>query len=240
MPKKLTAKTAHAQLLPSVGKVRQRGRPAMLSRQAIIDRTLELLEIRDADEVPMADVALALGVASMSLYKYFPNREALLSAVADYAFSFLALPEASKNWRTYLLGWLWAVQHHADRYPVVRKVMGWEGRVPNAWLRVCAPVLELLQRQGLDGEDLVFAHNWFLSSATGLMMVEAIAPAYRGSLSISQLEGLPPDTQRIYLSIMPLLAGVDREAILEFGFTELIAGVERMLRSVKKNADERR
>ncbi|NLP64906.1 TetR/AcrR family transcriptional regulator [Paraburkholderia sacchari] len=224
MPKKLTKETAQTAV---AGGPRPRGRPATLSHQIIIDATLEVLRNRNTDELAMSEVASMLGVATMSLYKYFPNREGLLTAVADYAFSFLELPGGG-DWRGYLHAWLWAVQRHADGYPVVRKVMAWSGRVPNAWVRICAPVLVLLESQGLKGNELAFAYNWFLSSATGLMMVESVAPSYRSSLSISQLEGLSADEQRAYLSVFPVLQS-DREAILEFGFEQIISGIDALL-----------
>lgn len=209
----------------------------MLSHQAIIECALNALRHRDADELSMADIAQALGVSAMSLYKYFPNKEALLAAVADHAFSFLELPVAGEDWRAYLRDWLTAVQQHADRYPVVRKVMGWEGRIPTAWLVVCAPVLVLLRNQGLTGENLAFAHNWFLSSATGLMMVEAIAPTYRQSVTLGQLDRLPREAQDAYLSVLPVLPNVKREAILAFGFDQLIAGIEIILRRTTTPAE---
>lgn len=233
MPRKPspTPEASSASAAPaSAGRGRARGRPATLSHQAIIDCALLTLERHEADDLSMADIAHGLGVSTMSLYKYFPNREALLAAVADHAFSFLALPEAGDDWRAYLRDWLAAVQQHADRYPVVRKVMGWEGRVPTAWIAVCAPVLVLLRDQGLTGDDLAFAHNWFLSSATGLMMVEAVAPTYRSSVTLGQLDQLPREAQEVYLSVLPALPKVDRQAILAFGFDQLVAGVEILLR----------
>jgi AcrR family transcriptional regulator len=207
---------------------RSRGRPARLSATAVVEAALALLSTESIEQVTLARIADRLGVSTMSLYTYFPNRDALLEAVASHAFEQLALPEADLDWRGNLRAWLWAVQRHFERHPIVAKTLGWDGRVPAAWLRVAVPVIKELQRQGLEGERLVFALNWFMSSAVGLMLTELSAPAYRDPFALGTLDKLSPSEQDTLLTLRQQW-GVDRDKLLEFGFEHLLDGLATLL-----------
>lgn len=56
----------------------------------ILDAARELVISGGSDAVSMRKVAAAIGVTPMALYRHFPNREALLSTVADECFADLA------------------------------------------------------------------------------------------------------------------------------------------------------
>jgi AcrR family transcriptional regulator len=210
---------------------RPRGRPARLSRQAIIDQAMALLATRSADELTLTSVAAGLGTATMSLYNYFPNHEALLNAVADHAFSLLKLPKQKANepWQETVLAWLWALQHHCQRYPVVFKMIGLEGQLSTAWLKVCAPIIQLLRDQGLEGDGLAFVSAWFANHTIGFMLAEASAPAFRHPISLSHLEKLSPEEQELFLSLRGHLPAVSTEKVLDFGFRLLIKGIEQLV-----------
>ncbi len=208
---------------------RGRGRPAKLSELMIIEGALALLATGTAEELTLARLAKSLDTAVMSLYNYFPNRDALLEGVANHAFAQLELPPPGECWQTNLLAWLRAVQTHFDRYPVVAKTMGWERKIPAAWLHVTVPVLRELKKLGLNGPELSFAAHWFLSSATGLMLVEASAPAFRGSDAFAALAALPLDEQEILLEVRQFQGPLDRQALLDYGFRQIISGLEPLL-----------
>jgi AcrR family transcriptional regulator len=61
-----------------------RDRQAALARQAILEALLHHLEAGDADDVAMDDLAREAGVSRRTLYRYFPTRDALLAAAADW------------------------------------------------------------------------------------------------------------------------------------------------------------
>lgn len=210
---------------------RPRGRPARLSRQVIIDMAMEQLATRSADELTLTGVAAGLGMATMSLYNYFPNHEALLNAVADHSFSLYKMPKqrANQAWQTYLSDWLWALQEHCTLHPVVFKVIGLEGQLSSAWLKVCAPAIQTLRDQGLEGERLAFVTAWFFNHAIGLLLAESSAPAFRHPISLGHLEKLSPEEQETFLSLRPHLSSTASEKVLEFGFDLLIEGVAKLV-----------
>jgi AcrR family transcriptional regulator len=69
-----------------------RERQAQQVRDAVLDAVLAQLETRDVDDVVMADVAAAAGVSLRTLYRYFPDRAALLGAVGEHVVASLGLP----------------------------------------------------------------------------------------------------------------------------------------------------
>ena len=61
-----------------------RDRQASLARTAIFEALVAHLESGDADDVPMDDLAQEAGVSRRTLYRYFPNRSALLAEAAEW------------------------------------------------------------------------------------------------------------------------------------------------------------
>lgn len=61
-----------------------RERQAALARRAIFDALVKHLEAGDADDIAMDDLATEAGVSRRTLYRYFPSRDALLAAAADW------------------------------------------------------------------------------------------------------------------------------------------------------------
>ena len=51
-------------------------------RRALIDAGLELLQQREADELSLREIARAVGVSATAVYRHFPDKDALLDALA--------------------------------------------------------------------------------------------------------------------------------------------------------------
>ncbi len=51
-------------------------------RAALIDEGLRLLTVRDADALSLREVARGVGVSATSVYRHFPDKDALLTALA--------------------------------------------------------------------------------------------------------------------------------------------------------------
>ena len=77
---------------------RPRGRKPRLSREAVLDAARAL----PPQEVTLAAVGAQLGVTSPALYRYFPDRAAILEALAAEARDQLVPPPAELPWDEWL------------------------------------------------------------------------------------------------------------------------------------------
>lgn len=218
------------------------GRQATLSHEKIIAQALELLDHIAADDLTMTRIASGLGTTTMALYKYFPSRDALMNALAERTFSLLAAPmPAGGEWRERLLGWLQSIHAHVEKYPNTLKVIGWEGHLAGAWVRVVAPVARLLEEQGLKGERLAFVLAWFISSTMGFLMVEtAESTRYRQQFSFGVLDDLPADERQTFMTLLPLFPTIDHRQVVEFGLRQVVDMVAVLVEAQTRETGRRK
>ena len=130
---------------------RRRGRPNSLDRDRIVTEALAMLEPEGAAGLTMNGLAQRLGVSAMTLYTYFPSREALLDAAADRVFGAFEPPAADLPWREAIRIWLWALYRLFERYPVGLRLIKWDGALTPSWIGVWMPLLRGLGAAGLSG-----------------------------------------------------------------------------------------
>jgi AcrR family transcriptional regulator len=204
------------------------GRPPRLSKQAIIAASIALLDRGSAETFTLAQVAEELDTVSMALYNYFPSREALLGAVADHICMQFKMPKAKANqtWQDTLRAWLWTFKKHAERYPVIFKVLGIDGQTSAGWLRISMTVGKTLQEQGMSGKELAMNSWLFCAHAVSLVMYELTDNAFRSPISLSNLQELEPHEQDFFLMLRPFHIHVSSSDVLAEGFNQLIQGLE--------------
>ncbi len=93
---------------PRAADTRRRGRPPGTSRAAILDCALQLLREEGSAGFSLRRLAARLGVSGPSLYNYFPDKQALLQALAELA---LGAPDAT----TLKGGWQQRLRHCLDQ-----------------------------------------------------------------------------------------------------------------------------
>jgi AcrR family transcriptional regulator len=69
-----------------------RERQAEQVRLAVLEAVISLLEENAVDDVSMSDVAEAAGISLRTLYRYFPDRSALLRAAGEHLYGSLGVP----------------------------------------------------------------------------------------------------------------------------------------------------
>lgn len=217
------------------GSSRGAGRPARLSREAILAASIELLESESAEVFTLARVARKLDTVSMALYNYFPSREALINAVADDVCMRFEMPPipAGQTWQQNLHAWLNGLRALAERHPVVLQVMGVDGKTTAGWLRVTAYVSRTLHKEGMRGRDLALHSYLFCAQAIALVMFEHEGANFHSSLSLSHIEELEPDEQNFLLEIRPFHIQLSTDDVLNAGFEQLIRALEQKLATLQ-------
>jgi AcrR family transcriptional regulator len=69
-----------------------RERQATQARTAMLEAAIAHLETKGADDVSMAEIAESAGVSLRTLYRYFPDRAALLQAAGEHLYATLGVP----------------------------------------------------------------------------------------------------------------------------------------------------
>ncbi len=76
-----------------------RGRPPSLTRAAVLDGAIGLLDDVGLDAFSMRALGRRLGVDPMAVYSYFPSRTAILDGVVERIFAECRLPARTGDWR---------------------------------------------------------------------------------------------------------------------------------------------
>ena len=209
--------------------VRRRGRPGRLSREAILEATVKVLAEVSLEGFSLALVAKRLGAGVMSLYTYFPSRDSLLLAAADEIYARFEPPAPRENWKDEVRDWMWATVRLFDRYPTAVKLSTWDGHVSPAWLRSWFPIVSLIERQNLKGPQLAFVMSWFSTASMSFIVAQMSSPQNRQPDAIIHIRALDRDVQRLATDLWLDFETLERDALLEFGFDNIIDGLERFV-----------
>src|SRR6185312_15794580 len=74
----------------TAGPLRQR--QAQQIRRLVLEAVIAQLETQAPDDVSMAQIAQSAGISLRTLYRYFPDRTALLQAAGEHLYATLAVP----------------------------------------------------------------------------------------------------------------------------------------------------
>jgi AcrR family transcriptional regulator len=161
-----------------------RERQARQARTAMLEAAIAHLETRAADDVSMAEIAESAGVSLRTLYRYFPDRAALLQAAGEHLYASLGVPFEISGPETISASLLDAAKRLSTRpeltRALVRTTAGRATRTPLRERRVQAirgalePVLDGLDPETARWATAVIAHlcsaaSWvFIADEQGL------------------------------------------------------------------------
>jgi AcrR family transcriptional regulator len=206
-----------------------RGRPAKLTAALIVAKTREMLLLKQPEEITFALLGRELQVPSSSVYNYFPNREALLAAVAGDVFAGFHFndPGPDAPWQQRLRAWLDEINRFLDRNPVAFRVMATNSQASSGWINVRAPLLEVLHSLGYSGRELTLVHAWFEGQVTGMLLIEyhsALNRAIAGDFDVDPASATS-EAERCDMERRHYLPTIRREEIVTMGYDCLIGMV---------------
>ena len=207
-----------------------------LSREMIVTEAVAMLTEGTLDALTLRGLAKRLEVGPMSLYTYFSSRDALLNAVADHVYALFEPPEIGDSWQAYVRDWLWATVRLFQRFPVAAHIINIEGRICSAWLKTWLPIAGQLQKNGLDGEALAFAMDWFGTSAMAFIQAQMNVGGSRQPSALTFVSELDSDNQRLAVELWSKFRMLETPRVLEFGFEQYVLGLETLLREASQTA----
>jgi AcrR family transcriptional regulator len=200
-------------------------RPRSLTDDQLVAAALAVVDRDGLSALTMRSVARELGVATMGLYRYVADRQALELLVVDHVFRSvdMSLPEASWQDRVRVL--LDRIRVAVARHPgAVPLVLRHRQATPGS-LRLIEAMLSVLTDGGIDGTERVLAQRTLIGYLLGFLQNEHYA-ALSGPGTIAMSE-LSPDEY-------PLLARTAADARTVPPDEEFRRGVEIVLRGLPR------
>ena len=164
---------------------RRRGRPAVLSRDAVLQAALEASAADPLNLVSVTNVARRLNVTSMAIYKYFGSRDELLQALSAKLFEDFS-PEIRAGMAPIerIECWLRALRAQFLRNKQLINLLAWDsGQISLAWENHAGIMFEALQDMGFDGDEFAETAHWIFISGTSAIVYEVRARLTESSSS---------------------------------------------------------
>ncbi|KOV87141.1 TetR/AcrR family transcriptional regulator [Nocardia sp. NRRL S-836] len=203
----------------------RRGRPPRgmggLSRAAIVEATLRVLDAEGAAAVGMRSVARVLGVDPKSLYNHVADKDDLLDAVAEHLLAGLVPPERTGDPGHDLRAIADSFRERALRHPgaaslvLTRQLGSLEGLAP------VDAVLTVLLDAGAPADEAVHLLRMLLATLIGTLLREVSAAPAFGDPDGSRRSVLAESGLPAVASLAPQLARFDRRA--EFDYSVALA-----------------
>ena len=163
-----------------------------LTRERILDAAVRLIDDEGLGAVTMRRLANDLGVGTMSLYTYVPNKEELLDAVLEVVGSEIRLPlldpaDPLQSIRELLREFRRVANLHPNLVPLVNS------RPPATAesLRPLEAGFDAFRQAGLDAREAVQAYRLLVSYAIGFISLET-GGFFRDSADAAS-RAVPPD-----------------------------------------------
>jgi TetR/AcrR family transcriptional regulator, tetracycline repressor protein len=203
-------------------------------RQDVLDTALALLDEVGLDGLTMRRLAQALGIQAPSLYWHFPNKQALLDAMADAMLNGVDLPDTDVlPWEEWLLRMAIEFRNRLKARRDGARVFAGTFLVTDNVLRFGERAIGRLRAAGADERTAVralFTLQYFILGFT--IEEQAATPAVAG-VDLPQLTTQVTTEQTARYpngaSVVALLAEDDDEERFLFGLTLLIDGLKGVI-----------
>lgn len=207
-----------------------RGRPPArkgLTRAAILDAAVQLVERDGAGALTMRRLGAELGVEAMSLYHHVPNRDAVLDGIAEQLMSRLQPPVAGSGWQDAGEWFARQLRVVATTSPQTFALTAMRPLRSAVALRPVEALLETFVRDGATPAAALVAYRALASYARGYALGEVVgftvdAASAPGRDVLSELDaGAFP----ILNGEVPALRDLDADRAFDLGLRALTDGL---------------
>jgi TetR/AcrR family tetracycline transcriptional repressor len=218
------------------GPGRPRGGERRLSRAAILEEGLRIVDREGLQALTMRRLAAALGVNPMSIYHHLPGKAAVLSGLVERVFSQMRVPPAADG-----AAWQERVKQAARAYRRVLRehpnlalqVVSDTSAVAEVVVAAGEPFYQAFEQAGLAPRAVFEAVNTLVDFVHGFMLGEASNPSETFDLApvlLERVRALPSGTAPALTRIVGALgeAGLryDYDGGFEAGLDLLVKGIE--------------
>ena len=210
---------------------RGRGRPPRLSREAILEAGLALLDRAPDEPLTLSRVAEEVDAVPAALYRHVGNHDELIDGVLARALAGIRFEIRRRaGWRTQVRDWMTGLRAHLLRYPGVVRLIGRRGRTSPAWFDATSVLIEILARAGLRGAALARAYLWVAETTMGVVVNEASVPfAEQIEAARNALAEMSPEARRQHEPLMTHLCAMDAEDSFDLVADRTIAAIADLI-----------
>jgi AcrR family transcriptional regulator len=206
-----------------------------ITRDVVLATALHLIDRDGADALSMRRLGQALGRDPMALYRYAPNKAALLDGVTEIVLTQLSVDPADPDWAGQLRAVgrdfrrLALAHPHVVPLLVTRPLATPLGLRPRGTLRPLEDILTLLTRAGFSGADALHVYRALFGFLYGHVLNELQElvenPDETDDVLRLGLYRLPIGEFPLLRSLAPDLVRYDGAAELERGLDILLSGL---------------
>ena len=216
-----------------------------LSKAAIVERALTIMDTEGPDAVTIRRVAQEFGVTPMALYWHVANKDELLAAMGDALLAGVVPPPSTGSWSVQLRGVVESLIENLSQHPAAAGLAFPRILVTEPGLRLTEFTLALLEDAGFSREQAADLARMGLQTA--MMLVTQLpgaesqaAQEERDALLAEKrahVESLPADLYpHVRAAAVPLTDCDDEAMYYSFGIDLYIEGAKALLRKVKRDA----
>jgi len=190
------------------------GRPARLSREAILEAGLALLEHAPEEPLTLSRVAEEVDAVPAALYRHIGSHDELLDGVLGLVLEGIPFEIRRRaSWRSQVREWMTCVRAHLLRYPAVVSMIGRRGRTSPAWFDATDVLIEILEKAGFRGAELARAYLWVAEATMGCIVNEASIP-YADQIEGARnaLTEMSENARKRQAPLLPHLSAIDDDA----------------------------
>jgi AcrR family transcriptional regulator len=170
-------------------------RHAPLQRTEIVDAALQLLDDEGLGALTMRRLGGELGVEGMALYRHFPNKDALVDAVAAHLLDLVELPDPETiPWRQGVHDVVNSYRAVALAHPIAFRLLATRRVFDSRLFDIGQCLLRLLERGGIAGTAGVRTYHTLIGLVQGATMIELTlgdgAPEFSGPMPTTQTHPL--------------------------------------------------
>ncbi|HET9344542.1 MAG TPA: TetR/AcrR family transcriptional regulator [Candidatus Limnocylindrales bacterium] len=214
---------------------RRPGRPARLSRDAVLRAAMAVADEGGLDALTMGRIGEQVGAEAMSLYRHVRNKDDLLDGIVDLVFAEIELPATDHDWKAAMRERAISARAALSRHPWAIGLMESRSRPGSANMGHHDAVLGILFAAGFSGLDATHAYNLLDSYIYGFALQERGMPfgdqAELADLGASMFQDMPAgeyaNLQRVAGDL--IASGFDYADEFEFGLDLILDGLERRL-----------
>jgi AcrR family transcriptional regulator len=214
-----------------------------LSRAAIVERALSVMDIDGPDAVTIRRLAQEFGVTPMALYWHVANKDELLAAMGDALLAGVVPPPETGSWSAQLRAVIEALVAAMAPHPAAARLLLPRILVTEPGLRITEHTLALLENAGFSREQAADLARMGLQLA---MMLVSQRPGAESETARDEREALLAG-KRAYIESLPgdryahvqaaaaaLTDCDDESAYYGFGIDLYVEGAQALLRRVRR------